>query len=116
MNPTLPAAIGVLLALPLCVHAEQSTRAADPADPGAAVPPALYESAITRARQSAQVTLTPDKAWRAANETVAGVQAHAGHGAAAAAAPSHVHAGHAAPPAAKPASPPPAAHDHGRHH
>lgn len=109
------ATIGLLLALPFCVHAQQSQRQADPADPGAAVPPTVYESAFTASPKQQHEHPTPDKAWRAANEAVAGAQGHAGHGAHAAPEKTTPHEGHGAPQApAKPADPPAA--DHSKHH
>lgn len=107
MKPTLWAAIGALLAAPLPALAQQSPNPADPANPAnsrAAVPPPVYESAFARTSQSApgRDTPTPDKLWRAANDTVAGASVHGGH------------AGHAPAPAAPaPAAP---ASDHGTHH
>lgn len=73
MKHTLWAAIGALLAAPL---AAQPQRAADPADPDAPVAPLVYESVIVA--PPAQDSTTPDKRWRAANETVAGAPGH-GH-------------------------------------
>ena len=92
MKHTLWAAVGAaLLAAPL---AAQPQRAADPADPGAAVAPLVYESVILA--PPAQETGTPDRRWRAANATVAGQPGHE-HGAAPAPAPAehgqHHHAG-----------------------
>ncbi|MBQ5939479.1 hypothetical protein [Massilia sp. AB1] len=83
MKHTLWAAIGALLAAPL---AAQPQRAADPADPGAAVAPLVYESVI--ATPPVQDAATPDKRWRAANDTVGGQPGHGhAHGAPAAPAP-----------------------------
>ena len=111
------AVIGAVLAAPFSALAQQSTQPADPADPRAAVPPARYESAITSALLPGpkQNDVTPDKVWRAANDSVAGGPGHAGHGADRSPASSHGHAGHAAPaPSAKPADQPAA--DHSKHH
>ena len=78
----LAAAFGVLLAAPLGALAQQSFPAPDPADPHAAVPPVVYESAIARPAQSTRdAQPTPDKAWRAANDALAAPSGHAGHGA-----------------------------------
>lgn len=117
----LAAAFGVLMAAPLGALAQQSFPALDPADPHAAAPPIVYESAIPRPAQPAQEAQpTPDKAWRAANDALAAPSGHAGHvaqqaeqsgdkGAAAAAAP--VHAGSPDGP-----RPQPAPVDHSKHH
>ncbi|MEN3275731.1 MAG: hypothetical protein V7631_1521 [Massilia sp.] len=120
MHQHLPAAIlGVLLAAPLAALAQQPLRTPDPADPGAAVPPIVYESAFSRpaaAPQDGQPT--PDKAWRAANDAVASAASehagHAGHGAQGGNA-------HAEPAAAHGTSIPAAARqpvpvDHSKHH
>lgn len=77
------AMFGALLAVPLSALAQPTTPGADPADPRAAVPPVVYTSAIAGAAPRAPDTATPDKVWRAANDTVAGTQGHAGHDAAA---------------------------------
>lgn len=115
----LAAILGVLLAAPLAALAQPSLRTPDPADPGAAVPPIVYESAFSRpavAPQGGQPT--PDKAWRAANAAVAASPAaHAGHAA-------HQSRGanaHAEPAAAHGSSVPapprqPAPVDHRNHH
>jgi hypothetical protein len=113
------ATIGALLAMPVSALAQQSSRAPDPADPRAAVPPALYESVFARTSQPKpeQGDVAPDKVWRSANDTVAGVPGHAGHGAGPAAASGHAHAWHTAPapaPKEKPAVQPAA--DHSKHH
>jgi hypothetical protein len=73
---------GALLAVPLLALAQPTTPAADPADPRAVVPPVVYESAIAAPPAREPDAPTPDKLWRAANDTVAGAQGHAGHGAA----------------------------------
>lgn len=96
------ATIGALLAVPVSTLAQQSPRAPDPADPRVAVPPARYESAMTRVSppEPEQGDARPDKAWRTANDTVSGAPGHAGHAAPVA--------------AAKPVVQPVA--DHGKHH
>lgn len=122
MKPKLWAAtVGALLAVPVFVLAQQAPRAADPADPRAAVPPAVYESAIPAISRPAPEhgDATPDKLWRSANATVAGAPGHAGHGSIAPAASDHAHAAQPTPaPPAKPAVHPAghAAADHGKHH
>ena len=83
MKLTLWAAIGALLAAPL---AAQPQRAADPADPGAAVAPLVYESVIAAAPRQDSAAATPDKRWRAANDAIGGQPGH-DHGAPAAPAP-----------------------------
>lgn len=113
----LVATFGVLLAVPVLALAQQALHAPDPADPQIAVPPPTYESAFagTAMPKPEQGDVTPDKVWRSANDTVAGISGHAGHGAASAPAGVQAHAGHAAPaPAAKPAAQPTA--DHSKHH
>jgi hypothetical protein len=70
---------GALLAAPFSALAQPTTPAADPADPRAAVPPVVYESAIARPPARKPEALTPDKAWRSANDTVAGAPGHAAH-------------------------------------
>jgi hypothetical protein len=109
------ATTGTLLALPIAALAQQSPRQADPADPHVAVPPVVYQSISSGVPASDQAEVTPDKFWRAANDTVAGTQEHAAHGATPTPANTHahdVHAEHAPPPrpVAKPAA------DHSKHH
>ena len=127
------ATVGALLAMPAYVLAQQSPHPADPADPRAAVPAAGYESVFTSISRPTPEpnAVTPDKVWRAANDTVAGAQGHAGHGAGAATASGHAahqagaaaasgnaHAAHAMQavpaPSAKPVDRPAA--DHSKHH
>jgi hypothetical protein len=111
------ATFGALLAVPVFALAQQAARAADPADPRVAVPPAAYESAITSTSRTepGHSEVTPDKLWRTANDAVAAAPGHAGHGADTAAANSHAPVGQAVPAAAsKPVDQPTA--DHGRHH
>lgn len=111
----LAALIGALLALPVFAQARQSRPPADPADPGAAVPPTVYRSVIAPSAPAPQDGQpTPDKNWRAANDAV-GHSGHAGAGS-----EPHRH-GHAAAPApAAPATPAPPARpapvDHSKHH
>lgn len=108
------AAIGALQALPLCAQAQQSCPQADPADPSVAVPPIVYESVVAGSPRAPQDTqLTPDKAWRAANDALAGVSAHAGHSSHAAGHDGHDRAAAPAPAAPAPA---PAPADHSKHH
>lgn len=124
MHQKFPAAIlGVLLAAPLAALAQQSPRTPDPADPAAAVPPIVYESAFSRpAAAPRDGQPTPDKAWRAANDAVAsapsGHAGHAEHGAQQAQGGGHAHAGpagaHATSMPAPARQPVPA--DHSKHH
>lgn len=115
----LAAAIGALLALPMYAQAQQSRPSADPADPSVSVPPTVYESVIARSSPVPQDgQTTPDKSWRAANDTVAGTPGHAGHGAPVS---EQNHSGHVPAPApstaaapGKPANPVPV--DHSKHH
>lgn len=106
MKSMLLAAAGVLMLAPFA-HAQQSTRLPDPADPGAAVPQPVYESALTAYSRTPQDSgVTPDKTWRQVNEAVAAAPGHAAHGAPPAPAPVHQQG-----PAAKPA-PAPTHHQH----
>jgi hypothetical protein len=73
------AALGVLVAAPLA-HAQQSPPSPDPADPGAAVPQPVYDSALTGYTRTPQDNgVTPDKTWREVNEAVAPRPDHAAH-------------------------------------
>jgi hypothetical protein len=72
-------ASGTLLAATIGAHASQPSRAPDPSDPAAVVPATVYESALTGYAPAPKDAPTPDKAWRAANTTVAGQPGHAGH-------------------------------------
>jgi len=72
-------AFGTLLAAAFHAHAGQPSRTPDPADPAAAVPAITYQSALAGYTPAAQDAPAPDKAWRAANATVAGQPGHAGH-------------------------------------
>lgn len=115
----LAAAIGALLVLPMYAQAQQSRPSADPADPAAAVPPTAYQSIIKKRLPAPQDDqATPDKAWRAANDAVAGVPSHAGHGAPGSA-QGH-HGDMAAPAPSTPAAPVkpvgPAPVEHSKHH
>lgn len=95
----------VLALLPLAATAQQG-EPAGPADPNAPVPAAQYISVFRNYRAAPDAQSTPDQAWRAANEAVAGRDAHAGHGpmpasaagnavpAPATPAPANPHAGH----------------------
>lgn len=115
----LAAAFGVLLAAPLGALAQQSLPAPDPADPHAAAPAIVYESAIARPAQPTQdAQPTPDKAWRAANDALAAPSGHAGHGAPQAEQSGDKGAAAAAVPTGAPDSPhpQPAPVDHSKHH
>jgi hypothetical protein len=115
MKPTLWAALGALLAVPGCALAQQprhTAEPADPADPRIAVPAVAYASvfALPSQLRPQERAVTPDKAWKEANATVAASPAHAGHAG---------HAGHAAPAAAATAAAEPdtqPAVDHSKHH
>lgn len=112
-------AIGAVLALPLCVQAQQALAPANPADPAVTVPPTVYTPSPAAYSHTPQDdAITPDKAWRAANDTVAAAPGHGGHDAHRGEPKSP---GHEAPrgPAAptvhpKPAAAPPV--DHSKHH
>ena len=104
MNTKLSAAVhGVLLAAlgaPFAAHAQQSSPAANPADPAAPVPALVYVSVFQHAPRTADAGQTPDKVWRAANDALIAAPEHGGHG---------------APQAAQQATPQPAA-AHANHH
>lgn len=113
----LAAAIGALLVLPMYAQAQQSRPLADPADAAAAVPPTVYESVIARSLPAPQEAQTPDKSWRAANNTVAGAPGHAGHAAHGSEPKLQGHAPATAPSSPSAASKPaPAPVDHSKHH
>ena len=78
MNTKLWVALGTLLHA-LGAQAQQPSRTPDPTDPSVAVPATVYQSTLTASAPVAQDTPSPDKAWRAANDTVAGQPGHAGH-------------------------------------
>lgn len=100
-------AVGALLAALPAVHAQPPSRTPEPADPTAPVPPLAYQSALTGYAPAPKDAPSPDKAWRAANETVS----RTGHG-----------AQHAAPSeprkveAQRPATPAAPSRDHRKHH
>lgn len=76
----LMAAAGVLMAAP-CSHAQQSPRSPDPADPAVAVPPPVYQSAMSGySRLPKEKDASPDKTWRQLNDALAAGPAHAPHG------------------------------------
>ena len=98
------AAAGVLMAAP-CAHAQQASRSPDPADPAVAVPPPVYQSALSGySRQPQEKEASPDKTWRRLNDALAAGPAHAAHG--------------SAPPPEKtaPTAKPAPAHDAHQHH
>lgn len=72
-------AFGTLLAAAFHANAGQPSRTPDPADPAAAVPSIIYQSALAGYTPVAKDAPAPDKAWRAANATVGGQPGHAGH-------------------------------------
>lgn len=74
------AAAGVLMAAP-CAHAQQASRSPDPADPAVAVPPPVYQSAMSGySRRPQEKDASPDKTWRQLNDALAAGPAHAAHG------------------------------------
>lgn len=91
MKLKLWAAFAALSAAALGAQAQQSNRTPDPTDPSVAVPATVYESVLTGHVPPANNNQTPDKAWRAANDALAGQAGHAGHGS---------HGSHSAPAAA----------------
>lgn len=103
-------AFGTLLAAAVHAHAGQPSPAPDPADPAAAVPATVYQSALAGYTPAPKDAPTPDKAWRGANATVAGQPGHAGHHA-----PSPEVPKEAQPAKPAPAKPAPA-HEHHQHH
>lgn len=61
-------------------QAEHSSPRPDPADPGVAVPPPAYVSAMKDYLPAMKDEgPPPDRSWRAANAAVAGQNPHAGH-------------------------------------
>lgn len=104
-------AFGTLLAATIGAHAGQPSRAPDPSDPAAPVPATVYESAMRAYVSPPKDEPTPDKAWRAANTTVAGQPGHAGHHA-----PTPERRKDPAPPAASPAAPAAKPQDQHKHH
>ncbi|MDK6076030.1 hypothetical protein [Massilia varians] len=112
----LMAAAGVLMAAPFA-HAQQSSRAPDPADPGVAVPQPVYRSAVSDySRLPLDSATSPDQTWRQMNEAVAEAPAHAAHGAARTPAPAPAHGAAVAPATPAQAPRPAAGHDAHRHH
>lgn len=108
-------AFGALLSTALCAHAGQPSRTTDPADPAATVPAIDYQSALAGYTPAPKDAPAPDKAWRAANATVAGQPGHAGHHAPAPAAERE--AAPAKPAPASPATAPARGHEkHHQHH
>lgn len=73
-------ALCTLLAALAGAQAAQSSPRPDPADPGVAVPPPAYVSAMKDYLPAMKDGgPTPDRSWRAANAAVAGQNPHAGH-------------------------------------
>lgn len=114
MNFPLWVAFGALLAAMPAAQAQQPVRTPDPADPSAAVPATVYQSALAGYTPAPKDAPSPDKAWRAANDTVAGQPGHGAHGA---------HGAHSAPApeprtdeAPRQATPAAAPHAHRKHH
>jgi len=68
----------VLALLPLAATAQQPQQA-DPANPDAPVPAMGYVSAFSNYSTLADEQISPEKAWRAANEEVQGKDGHSGH-------------------------------------
>ena len=99
--------VAALALLPLAALAQQAPQTG-PADPDAPVPASRYVSAFSDYRAAADEQGSPDETWRAANQAVAGQDAHAAHGTSQAGAP-------AAAPLAAPAPADPHA-GHGSHH
>jgi hypothetical protein len=71
--------VATLALLPLAAIAQQG-RHAGPADPDAPVPASEYISVFKNYRPATDAQAPPHQTWRAANEAVAGKDAHAGHG------------------------------------
>lgn len=116
------ATIGTLLTVPVSALAQQSAGPANPADPRATIPAAVHESVVTNVSRTASDDnrVSPDKVWRAANDTVADTAGHAAHGGSGASANVDAHAGHvpaaqaALAPSPRPVPQP--AVDHSKHH
>lgn len=102
--------VAMLALLPLAAHAQQ----AGPADPDVPVSAPEYISVFKNYRSPTAEQGTPDEAWRAANQTVANQDPHAGHLAMPDAAPRP--AAPAAVPVAAPAPADPHAGHGGHHH
>ena len=73
------AALGALLLAVPGAQAQQASRTSDPADPSAPVPPTVYQSALAGDTPAPKDGPAPDKAWRAANDSVAGQTGHGEH-------------------------------------
>lgn len=71
--------IGMLALLPLAAIAQQPPQKPDPMAKTAAAPALTYVSAFRNDRDATDEELTPDKAWRAANDEVARLGGHGGH-------------------------------------
>lgn len=67
------------LALAPLVAAAQQTQPSNPADANVAVPAADYASAFKEYQRPSEEQISPDKAWRAANDEVGRLKGHAGH-------------------------------------
>ena len=65
--------------LPLAAFAETNRTLPDPADAGVSVNTRLYVSAFKDYRPAANDQETPDKTWRASNDTTKRLGGHAGH-------------------------------------
>ena len=85
--------VAVLALLPAAALAQQG-RQADPADVNATVPATVHVSAFAGYRPAGDPQLSPDQAWRAANEEVGKTGAHATPMAPAQAQQPEAHAGH----------------------
>lgn len=74
-------AIGVLASalLPFAATAQQKTQQPSPLDANAPVSASTYVSAFKNYQAASDEEVSPDKAWRAANDEVGKLGGHAGH-------------------------------------
>jgi hypothetical protein len=71
--------VAVVALMPLAASAQQSGHS-NPAEANVPIPTPGYVSAFEGYRTTPDEQVSPDKAWRAANEAVKSDDAHAGHG------------------------------------
>lgn len=71
-------ALAMLSALPLVASAGQQTPP-DPVNARASGTPFTYESVFTSYRAAPEEQQSPDKTWRAANDTAGKLGGHSGH-------------------------------------
>ncbi len=71
-------AFAALASLPAAAIAQEKTHQTDPANPLAAVPAAVYESAISNYRPFSAPKESPAKGWRAVNDEMGRLGGHMG--------------------------------------